>query len=177
MAENQVIADDDAFGKTRSDRSYPPDKGGKGGFLPYNAQLTAMAGENRKNPTPAEKLLWFEILQGRRLAGLKFTRQKPLAGYIVDFYCAELRLAIEIDGESHAAQADYDIKRTARLHRFGVEVIRYTNREVLANLDGVYADLTQWIEVRRRLPPTQPNPNRNPNPLNPPCQGDFDRDR
>ena len=76
VAENQVRSDVDGFSATRSHLPHPPDKGGKGDYLPYNLQLTAMARENRKNPTPAEKRLWFEILQGRRLAGLKFTRQK-----------------------------------------------------------------------------------------------------
>ena len=93
---------------------YPPDKGGKGGstakegYIPYNKALTEKARENRKNPTSAEKKLWYEVLQNKRLDSLKFTRQKPLGEYIVDFYCAELMLAIEIDGDTHANQEQYD---------------------------------------------------------------------
>ena len=105
-------------------------------YIPYNKTLTQKARENRKNPTPAEKKLWYEALGNKRLSNLKFTRQKPLDEYIVDFYCAELMLAIEIDGDTHAGQEHYDKRRTENLNRYGVEVIRYTNAEVLNNLEG-----------------------------------------
>ncbi len=133
----------------------PPDKGGKGGLtshltkgghVPYNQALTERARENRKNPTPAEKKMWFEILQNKRLTGLKFTRQKPLAQYIVDFYCADLMLAIEIDGDTHASHEDYDRQRTAELNGVGIEVIRYTNREIRNDIDGVYSDLSTRVK-------------------------------
>jgi very-short-patch-repair endonuclease len=135
---------------------YPPDKGGKGGYIPYNPALTEKARENRKNPAPAESKLWFEVLQNKRFADLKFTRQKPLDEYIVDFYCAELMLAIEIDGDDHAEQIDYDNRRTSRLNQLGIEVIRYTNRDVLSNLDGVYSDLHEKIRLRQNKPPKSP---------------------
>jgi len=105
--------------------------------------------QNRHNPTPAERKLWFEILRGKRLKGLKFTRQKPLDNYIVDFYCAELMLAIEIDGDTHARQRAYDESRTRRLNTLGVEVIRYTNSDVLNNLEGVYQDLCNRISAKK----------------------------
>ena len=127
----------------------PPDKGGKGGFLPYGETLTTRARRNRHNSTPAERKLWFEILRGKRLKGLKFTRQKPLDNYIVDFYCAELMLAIEIDGDTHARQRAYDEIRTRRLNTLGVEVIRYTNSDVLNNLEGVYQDLCNRISAKK----------------------------
>ncbi|HHM04657.1 MAG TPA: endonuclease domain-containing protein [Gammaproteobacteria bacterium] len=134
--------------------SYPPDKGGrgvkgKGAYLPYNPSLTEKARENRKTPTPAEKRLWFEVLRGKRFGHLKFTRQKPLDEYIVDFYCAELMLAIEIDGDSHAEQQGYDERRTQRLNQLGVDVLRYSNREVLKNIEGVYSDLKARIVERQ----------------------------
>ncbi len=125
------------------------------GYVHYNPALTEKARENRKNPTPAEKRLWFEALQDKRLGGLKFTRQKPLDEYIVDFYCAELMLAIEIDGDSHAEQAEYDEQRTMRLNQLGIAVIRYGNRDVIENLAGVYDDLTRRLEERKKQP-TQP---------------------
>ena len=149
--------------------SYPPDKGGEGGYIPYNKTvertdrkarkpsngdyipynktLTQKARENRKNPTPAEKKLWYEALSNKRLSNLKFIRQKPLDEYIVDFYCAELMLAIEIDGDTHAGQEQYDKRRTENLNKYGVEVIRYTNAEVLNNLEGVYQDLCECISA------------------------------
>ena len=150
---------------------YPPDKGGRGvilegatsqnreympGYVHYNPALTEKARENRKNPTPAEKRFWFEALQDKRLGGLKFTRQKPLDEYIVDFYCAELMLAIEIDGDSHAEQAEYDEQRTMRLNQLGIAVIRYGNRDVIENLAGVYDDLMRRLEERKKQPPQPP---------------------
>ena len=107
-----------------------------------------------KNPTPAERKLWYEVLQNKRLGNLKFTRQKSLDEYIVDFYCAELMLAIEIDGDTHARQEQYDKHRTENLNKYGVEVIRYTNAEVLNNLEGVYQDLRKRMSARK--PPKSP---------------------
>lgn len=139
----------------------PPDKGGwgvrgKGGHIPYAAALTEKARENRKNLTPAEKKVWFEVLQNKRFEGLKFSRQKPLDTFIVDFYCAELLLAIEIDGDSHAAQEEYDQRRTACLNLLGIEVVRYNNQDVFENLEGVFEDLTRRIKSRKRQPPKSP---------------------
>ena len=138
----------------KTDGQFPPDKGGKGGYI-YNKTLTEKARKNRKNPTPAEQKLWHEVLQSKRLDNLKFTRQKPLDEYIVDFYCAKLMLAIEIDGDTHAGQKQYDEDRTKNLNKFGVEVIRYTNAEVLNNLEGVYQDLHKRISARKP-PKSQP---------------------
>ena len=121
-------------------------------FIPYNQTLTQKARENRKAPTPAEKKIWVDILQGKNLLGFKFTRQKPLGEYIVDFYCSELLLAIEIDGDSHGGQKDYDQNRTKRLNDLGITVIRYTNEEVMGNIDGVYEDLKKKIENLKQPP-------------------------
>jgi very-short-patch-repair endonuclease len=125
-------------------------------YIPYNSSITKKARENRKNPTPAESKLWFEVLQNRQLAHFKFTRQKPLVQYIVDFYCAELMLAIEIDGDSHTEQVEYDQHRTESLNRFGIEVIRYTNQEILNNPEAIYLDLVEKIKHRREKPPLSP---------------------
>ena len=115
------------------------------GFLPYNKNLTALARQNRSNPTPAESKMWREILRIRQFSHYKFLRQKPLGGYIVDFYCSELRLDIEIDGDSHVEQVEYDEERTRFLNALGLQVVRYTNDEVLHNLKGVYDDLSQQL--------------------------------
>jgi len=140
----------------------PPDKGGKGGcssdngaqgnYISYEKTLTEKARKNRKNATPAENALWCKVLQDKQLGSLKFTRQKPLDQYIVDFYCAELMLAIEIDGDSHAEQLAYDQQRTMRLNQLGIEVIRYANSDVLNNLEGVYFDLSRKIAFRQKKP-------------------------
>jgi very-short-patch-repair endonuclease len=115
-------------------------------FLPYDRNLTSRARENRRNPTPAETLLWQKVLRGKQFNQYKFLRQKPIGSYIVDFYCAELRLVIEIDGDSHAEQLDYDARRTEALNRLGLNVLRYANRDVLNNLPGLYDNLLIHIE-------------------------------
>lgn len=123
-----------------------PDKGGRGEgstpFLPYDRKLTELARQNRSNPTKAELTIWHKILRKRQFARFKFLRQKPIGGYIVDFYCSELRLVVEIDGESHAETTEYDNERTKFLNSLGLRVVRYTNEEVLHHLEGVYDDLT-----------------------------------
>ncbi|MCB4358560.1 endonuclease domain-containing protein [Quatrionicoccus australiensis] len=118
----------------------------KNKFLSYDQRLTAFARTNRQQPTPAENLIWQKVLRNRQFFGHKFLRQKPIGPYVVDFYCAELNLAIEIDGDSHAEQQDYDAKRTAFLESHGLRVLRYPNREILNNLPGVYEHLQQQLE-------------------------------
>ena len=86
-----------------------------------------------------------EVLRMRHFEKFKFLRQKPIGNYIVDFYCAELHLAIEIDGDSHAEAIEYDTTRTADLAAFGISLIRYTNDEILNNLDGVYDDMVDRV--------------------------------
>ena len=91
------------------------------------------------------------MLGNKGLDNLKFTRQKPLDKYIVDFYCAELMIAIEIDGDTHADQEQYDKRRTENLNKYGVEVIRYSNAEVLNNLEGVYQNLCERISAIKSI--------------------------
>ena len=116
------------------------------GFIHYDKKLTALARENRKNPTAAEIKMWNEVLRMRHFSNYKFSRQKPIADFIVDFYCAELRLVIEIDGDSHAEAVEYDAVRTAVLNASGISVVRYTNDEILNNLEGIYDDLVRRVE-------------------------------
>ena len=135
-----------------------PDKGrvGEGfAFLPYSKSLTALARENRSNPTKAERKIWNEVLRMRQFANYKFLRQKPIGGYIVDFYCSELRLVIEIDGDSHTESVEYDEERTKILAAMGLTVVRYTNDEVLTNIQGVYDDLWGKIQNNASLPHTE----------------------
>jgi very-short-patch-repair endonuclease len=115
------------------------------GFLPYDKKLTALARENRKTPTSAELKIWKEVLSHRQFSEYKFLRQKPIEYFIVDFYCAELRWVIEIDGDSHAEQKSYDERRTTLLQQHGLKVIRYDNNDVLNNIAGVYDDLMKRL--------------------------------
>ena len=82
----------------------------------------------------------------RQFAEYKFLRQKPIDNYIVDFYCSELRLVIEIDGDSHAETVEYDAERTKVLQSLGLTVVRYTNDDVIQNIRGVFDDLSEKIE-------------------------------
>jgi len=131
-------------------------------FLPYTKSLTTLARQNRSNPTPAEKKIWQEILRMRQFAQYKFLRQKPIGGYIVDFYCSELRLVIEIDGDSHSETVEYDAERTRFLNALGLQVVRYTNNDVMSNVEGVYEDLNLQIKMMQRQKAT---------PLNLPLSG------
>ena len=104
--------------------------------LPYNRNLVAKARELRKNMTPAEKKLWHDYLKTFKFRVL---RQRPIAFFIVDFYCAALKLVIEVDGNSHFTETGmaYDAERTRILEGYGLKVIRFTNDEVLHNFDTV----------------------------------------
>jgi very-short-patch-repair endonuclease len=123
--------------------SPPLTRGGLEGFdfIHYDKKLRALARENRKNPTVAESKMWNKVLRMRHFVNYKFLRQKPVDSFIVDFYCSVLRLAIEIDGDSHAEALEYDVARTSALNARGITVVRYFNSDVLKNLEGVYDDL------------------------------------
>lgn len=84
----------------------------------------------RSNPTPAEAQLW-QRLRCRRTLGLKFTRQALACGYIVDFYCPQLKLVVEVDGSFHSGREAYDRERDQRLTKAGLRVVRVTNEDVL----------------------------------------------
>ena len=97
---------------------------------------TEFARELRRKSSTPERVLW-GMLRARRIDGLKFRRQVPFGVYVVDFYCAEYRLVVELDGHSHDGQGEYDEKRTGYLESQGLHVIRVTNSELSSNLEGV----------------------------------------
>ncbi|MCI0444876.1 endonuclease domain-containing protein [bacterium] len=92
----------------------------------------------RNNVTNAEKLLWSR-LRGKRLSGLKFRRQCGIGNYIVDFYCPELKLAIEIDGDVHGyqTQRNKDMRKQEYLINLGIKLLRFTNGDITESMDGV----------------------------------------
>lgn len=116
-------------------------------YIPYNKKLVEIARINRKNPTQAENKLWREILKDKQFEKHKFHRQKPLNNFIADFYCPELMLVIEIDGDYHDTQKEYDTLRSDVLSDYGIQVIRYKNEEVLNNIDYVRRDLKEKINT------------------------------
>ncbi len=115
----------------------------------YARHLIANARTLRRTMTPAERRLWFD---GLRSIESHFRRQRPVGHYIVDFYCAAARLAIEVDGATHddaSAQA-YDAARTAYLRSLGIEVMRFGNADVLHNLEGVMFAIRQTLAARQQ---------------------------
>jgi very-short-patch-repair endonuclease len=111
------------------------------------------AREMRTNQTSAEKLLW-SYLHRKNISGSRFRRQHPLYGFIVDFCCIQHRLVVELDGDSHAEQLEYDAWRTGRLVQRGFRVLRFFNDEVQNNLDGVIEAIWQAMQT----PPPSSSP-------------------
>src|SRR5512139_2297742 len=91
----------------------------------------------RHNPPEAERQLWQYLKSGQ--LGIKFRRQYSVDAYVIDFYAVPAKLAVEIDGDSHftTLAQEHDNERTAHLRSFGIDVIRFTNAEVLRNVEGV----------------------------------------
>ncbi|RYY41113.1 MAG: endonuclease domain-containing protein [Chitinophagaceae bacterium] len=109
-----------------------------------------LAKGNRKNPTPAEALLW-EQLKGRRLGGYKFRRQHVTGRYIVDFACLQKLLVVEVDGEIHneGEQPQIDRNREADLRALGFTIVRFSNEEVMGDIEDVCASI---LDALRSLP-------------------------
>jgi very-short-patch-repair endonuclease len=115
-------------------------------ILPYNSKLKPLAKALRKNMTFSEVLLWNELKQ-KKMLGYDFDRQRPIDNYIVDFYCKDLMLAIEIDGISHDVEEiiENDEKRQKRLEEMGVNFLRFDDREVRKSMDNVLRTIEYWI--------------------------------
>ncbi|WP_241773462.1 endonuclease domain-containing protein [Chryseobacterium sp. Leaf394] len=96
----------------------------------------------RKDETQAEKILWAK-LRNNQLKGYKFRRQHPIGLYIVDFYCHQLKLVIEIDGDYHniQEQIEKDKERTQNLETDGLHLIRFTNKDVMENLEKIISEI------------------------------------
>ncbi|MNM63059.1 hypothetical protein D3C81_744170 [compost metagenome] len=107
----------------------------------------ARARRLRSNPTDAEMKLW-QFLRRRQLAGFRFRRQVPLAGFIADFACLEKNLIVELDGGQHAVRAGYDAQRTEALEVLGYRVLRYWNDAVLKQMPEVLEDILRALEER-----------------------------
>ena len=119
---------------------------------PLDPEFLDFARRLRKNQTDAEKLLW-KILRNRQLLGLKFRRQHPVGPYILDFYCHDCKLCIELDGGQHytseGQQEDKD--RTMFLATRGIHTLRFSNLDVLQNIEGVLLKIAQ--ETTSLTPP------------------------
>ena len=101
-----------------------------------NQRLINIARTLRRDLTPPERALWAK-LRGGRLMGVKFARQVPIGPYVADFAARQEKLIIELDGDSHAFQAEYDRTRTSYLITQGYRVLRFSNADIGHNLDGI----------------------------------------
>jgi very-short-patch-repair endonuclease len=122
------------------------------------AELGNYADEMRRNPTEREVRLW-RALSRSQLGGYKFRRQAVVGTAIADFLCPRKGIVVEVDGDTHA-NASADARRTAALEALGFRVIRFTNRDVMRNLDGVLRRLLSVLDSLpdRRAPHPNPSP-------------------
>ena len=118
----------------------------KRNIIPYNPKLKQLTRNLRNNSTKSEIILWLK-LKNKQFYGYDFHRQKPLANFIVDFYCYELKLVIELDGYSHEfleVQQKDQIKDT-HLKTFGLTVIRFSDYQVLNDMENVLRALEHYV--------------------------------
>ena len=139
-----------------SPRNTPPPLAGGGrgeGAAQPGSSLLTRAKSMRREATPAERRLWAGV-RDRQCGGLKFRRQVPIGPFIADLYCASERLVVELDGVSHIDSVT-DGARDAWMEAQGLRVLRFFNRDVLGNLEGVLISIQQAVA---RPPPPGPLP-------------------
>ena len=118
----------------------------------YSRDLKQRSRDLRNHSTLAEGLLW-NHLKRRKMLGYRFMRQKPIHHFIVDFYCSKLKLAIEIDGESHWLRFSADMLRQRHLENMGVYVLRFNDLDVKKDIGNVLSAIEGWIRKNERQPP------------------------
>jgi len=116
-------------------------------FYGAKKSIFLKAAELRKNLTPAEKILW-EKLSNNKVMNVRFKCQHPIDIFIADFYCHKFRLAVEVDGGIHEnpERKEYDLARSFELNRYGIKIIRFSNKEVLENIDKVIERIKAEIQ-------------------------------
>ncbi|WP_421805533.1 endonuclease domain-containing protein [Flagellimonas sp.] len=129
-------------------------------IIKYNPKLKELARLLRRNATKSEIRLW-QKLKRDQMHGYDFHRQKPIDEYIVDFFCNKLRLAIELDGYSHQLEGTWkkDVVKTKRLNELGIQVLRFSDTQVLYDMDNVLRAIEEYIfqfEVNENTPPSIP---------------------
>ncbi|MEL6811267.1 MAG: DUF559 domain-containing protein [Bacteroidota bacterium] len=113
-------------------------------IIPYRPELKQLARKLRKNSTLAEVILWQKIKN--RSYGVQFHRQVPMLRYIVDFYCHEIQLAIEVDGSSHEYKYFQDLERQNKLESYGIQFLRFTDQEVKKEMFSVELAIQEKVE-------------------------------
>ncbi|MBT3301226.1 MAG: DUF559 domain-containing protein [Bacteroidetes bacterium] len=116
-------------------------------IIPYNPRLKQLARNLRNNSTQSEIRLW-GYLKGKQIMGYDFHRQKPIDNYILDFFCNELMLGIELDGYSHHFEEVLvkDERKEKRMNELGIKVIRFEDEEVMRDIDNVIRSIEGYIE-------------------------------
>ena len=114
----------------------------------YNKKLQPFANSLRKNMTKAEACLWKYVLKARQMKGYQFRRQRPVLQYIADFMCKELKLVIEVDGWTHTQEDVFhkDIVKQKDLENAGFTLLRFTDNQVLNEINNVVLVIERWIE-------------------------------
>ena len=123
-------------------------------MLPYNPKLKERSRQLRNNMTDAEMRLWAKVRR-KQIKDCWFYRQKPVGEYIVDFYCPKAKLVIEVDGGQHFSDetAEYDRIRDEFLSNLGLRVLRFSNNDVMKNIEGVVARIENEISGQIPLSP------------------------
>jgi very-short-patch-repair endonuclease len=118
-------------------------------MLPYKKTLKTFSRDLRNNMTDAEQLLWAR-LRRKQILGVQFYRQKPIAGYIADFYCATAKLVVELDGSQHFLPEHklQDEERDKLMAALGLLVLRFDNRQVLMETESVISIILAVVEKR-----------------------------
>ena len=119
-------------------------------IIPYNPKLREFARYLRNNSTLSEVLLWKEIKN--KALGVEFKRQVPILDYIVDFYCQELKLAIEVDGHIHDFRYVEDKVRQEQIEQWGITFIRFSNEDIKTNMFSVVLSLESKIDELKKIP-------------------------
>lgn len=129
-------------------------------IIKYNPKLKELARQLRNNATKAEVALW-QKLKRDQMHGYDFHRQKPIDEYIVDFFCNRLQLAIEVDGYSHQLEEvwEKDVIKKNRLNELGIQVLRFSDTQVVNDMDNVLRAIEDYIfqfEANGNTPPSIP---------------------
>lgn len=117
-------------------------------FYGAKRNIFEKAKDLRENLTTSEAFLWSKLSNSQ--LGVRFKSQHPIDIFIADFYCHQAKLVVEIDGEIHKDQTEYDLGRTAEMEQYGIRVIRFTNEQVANDIDWVIE------EIKKYLPPPTP---------------------
>ena len=113
-------------------------------ILPYREDLIEKARKLRKKPTPGERAIW-NALRRKQVLGFEFRRQRPVNSFILDFYCKECMLAIEIDGSSHYYKQAYDTMRQEKLESMGITFLRFSEADAKNHTESMVLEIEKWL--------------------------------